>query len=127
MGNGELKMICIFKLFLAKTQSRQGKTCIFFAGFAPLRELIAFIAIFALVVLKDNRMDIQAKKLSLIEWLLNLQDEKVLNQIENLKAGTDFWDELTESEKEEINKGIEELDRGEKHSYEAVISNHRKK
>ena len=42
-------------------------------------------------------MDIQAKKLSLIEWLLNLQDEKVLNQIENLKAGTDFWDELTES------------------------------
>lgn len=72
-------------------------------------------------------MNIQAKKLSLIEWLLKLQDEKVLNQIENLKAGTDFWDELTESEKDEINKGIEELDRGEKHSYESIASGHRKK
>jgi hypothetical protein len=72
-------------------------------------------------------MDIQAKKLSLIEWLLTLQDERVIAQIENLKAGTDFWDELTGAEKEEINKGIEELDRGEKYSYETVISNHRKK
>jgi hypothetical protein len=72
-------------------------------------------------------MNIQAKKLSLIEWLLKLQDEKVLNQVERLKAGTDFWDELTESEKEEIEKGIDELDRGEKHSYEAIVSSHRKK
>jgi hypothetical protein len=72
-------------------------------------------------------MSIQAQKLSLIEWLLKLQDEKVIKQIENLKAGTDFWDELTKSEKEEINRGIEELDRGEKHGYEAIVSSHRKK
>lgn len=72
-------------------------------------------------------MSIQAQKLNLIEWLLKLQDEKIIKQIENLKAGTDFWDELTKSEKEEINRGIEEFDRGEKHSYEAIVSSHRKK
>jgi hypothetical protein len=72
-------------------------------------------------------MNIQAQKLSIIEWLLKIQDEKVLTQIENLKAGTDFWNELTEPEKEEIDKGIEELDRGEKHNYEAIVSSHRKK
>jgi hypothetical protein len=71
-------------------------------------------------------MDIYAKKIHLIEWLLNLQDEKVLKQIENLRSGTDFWDELSSEEKKEITKGIVELDRGEKHSYESIVASHRK-
>lgn len=72
-------------------------------------------------------MNIATQKLSIIEWLLKLQDERILKQIENLKTGTDFWDELTESEKEEIDNGIKELDKGEKHRYESIISSHRKK
>jgi hypothetical protein len=72
-------------------------------------------------------MNIQAQKLSIIEWLIRIQDESILKQIENLKTSADFWDELTEPEREEINKGIEELERGEKHNYESIIARHRKK
>lgn len=72
-------------------------------------------------------MDIHAKKLSLIEWLLKLQDEETIKKLENLRTGTDFWDELSEVEKKEINEGIAELDEGKKHDYESIVSKHRKK
>ena len=72
------------------------------------------------------KMDIKAKKLSLIEWLLKIKDETLIRQIENLRAGTDFWDDLSEAEKEEIDKGLTELDKGEAHNYESIIARHRK-
>jgi len=74
-----------------------------------------------------SKMDTQTKKLNIIAWLLKLQDEETIKKIENLRLKTDFWDELTTEEKQEINDGIAELDRGEKHPYEGIISAHRKK
>lgn len=70
-------------------------------------------------------MNIQEKKLSLIEWLLSLEDEKTLEEIEELRSGSDFWDELTEGERKEIDQGLEELDRGEAHDHEEVAAKHR--
>ncbi|MCB0430246.1 MAG: hypothetical protein H6585_13940 [Flavobacteriales bacterium] len=72
-------------------------------------------------------MNIQAKKLTLIEWLLRVQDEKVLKKIENIRDKSDFWDELTQEEKDEIDAGIAELDKGAVHSYKDIIARHRKK
>lgn len=71
-------------------------------------------------------MDIQAKKLDLIAWLLRLQDKEILKKIEILRSGTDFWDELTEEEKKELDSGIAELDAGKKYSYKEIITSHRK-
>lgn len=41
-------------------------------------------------------MDIQARKLNLIQWLVNLTDETVLQELENLhQKDVDFWEELS--------------------------------
>ena len=71
-------------------------------------------------------MDIQAKKLDLIQWLTQLNDERLIRKIEALQAeDIDFWNELSEQQKQEIKRGIAELDAGQKHDYENVISRHR--
>lgn len=71
-------------------------------------------------------MDIQAKKLHLIQWLIQLNDEHLLRKIEALQSeDIDFWNELSEQQKQEIRNGIAELDAGQKHEYEQVISKYR--
>jgi hypothetical protein len=71
-------------------------------------------------------MDIQAKKLNIIQWLIQLKDEQLLNKIEALQEeDSDFWNTLTENQKLEIKKGLGELDAGKKHDYESVISKYR--
>ena len=37
------------------------------------------------------------------------------------KEKKDFWDELSFSEKEDIEQGIKELDEGKRYSYESVL------
>lgn len=71
-------------------------------------------------------MDIQAKKLDLIQWLIQLNDENLLNKIQALQIeDIDFWNELSDSQKQEINKGLAELEAGQKHDYESVIAKYR--
>lgn len=72
-------------------------------------------------------MSIPAKKLVLIEWLLKLQDERLLGKIEKLKEQSDFWNELTAEEKARIEEGINDLDAGRKTPYESIIASHRRK
>ncbi|CAN5272319.1 hypothetical protein BH09BAC3_BH09BAC3_35280 [soil metagenome] len=71
-------------------------------------------------------MSIQAKKLDLIQWLIQLKDERLLKKIEALQAeDIDFWNELSEHQKREIEKGITELDADQKHEYEHVMTKYR--
>ena len=71
-------------------------------------------------------MDIQAKKLNIIQWLIQLKEEQLLNKIEALQEeDSDFWNILTEAQKLEIKKGLNELDASKKHDYENVISKYR--
>ncbi|TVR37766.1 MAG: hypothetical protein EA392_11785 [Cryomorphaceae bacterium] len=72
-------------------------------------------------------MDISAKKLVLIEWLLKLQDERLLGKIEKIKEQSDFWNELTADEQAKIEDGIKDLDAGRKTPYESIIAAHRRK
>jgi len=72
------------------------------------------------------QMDIQTKKLTLIQWLISLKDESVIEKVEALsKEDTDFWHELTEGQKAEIKQGIQELESGDKYDYEQVMLRHR--
>ena len=71
-------------------------------------------------------MDIQTKKLDLIQWLIQLNDEQLLNKIQALQAeDMDFWNELSESQRQEIKKGLAELKAGKKHDYESVVGKYR--
>jgi len=74
-------------------------------------------------LIKINIMDIQASKIQLVKDILNINNvdflKKVSDFVQNEK--TDFWNELSTSEKNEINQGIAELERGEKVSYESFL------
>lgn len=70
-------------------------------------------------------MNIEAEKISLAKLLFETEDINVLNQVkeilskENEKA--DFWDELSDAQKEEINLGLKQLDAGDGIPYEEVL------
>lgn len=73
-------------------------------------------------------MDIQAEKLELIKMLLNTKKPTVLKRIRKVfekEETSDFWNTLSEDEKEEIRLGIDELDQGEKYPYDEILSKHR--
>lgn len=65
-------------------------------------------------------MDFQATKEELAKMILESEDSKLIDKVRKLvfKEKKDFYDEFTEDEKLEIQYGIEQLDRGEKISWE---------
>ena len=65
-------------------------------------------------------MDIQASKIELAKMILDLEDSKLIEKLRKLviKDKKDFYDEFTEDQKLEIQYGIEQLDRGERISWE---------
>ncbi|GAB1445438.1 hypothetical protein MASR2M41_11320 [Flammeovirgaceae bacterium] len=68
-------------------------------------------------------MDIQAEKLKLIEWLTNLNDTTVIDKIKAIKSrkDLDWWESLSEEQKQDIEAGISDLDSGRKSSFSQVI------
>lgn len=61
-------------------------------------------------------MDIQTSKIELVKLILNIENsdfiQKVSDFIKNEKS--DFWNELSVSEQNEIRKGIKDLDEGKR-------------
>lgn len=61
-------------------------------------------------------MDIQSEKLKLIEWLISLQDQTVIEKLkflrDNLSDTSDWWDTISEAEKESIDRGLKDIDSG---------------
>lgn len=73
-------------------------------------------------------MNIKAEKIELIKMLLNTKKPSVLASIRKIlekEEKTDFWNTLSEEEKEDIRQGIEELNKGEKYPYDKIMSKHR--
>lgn len=64
-------------------------------------------------------MDSQTSKAALVKMILNIKNEKFIEKIADFikKEKVDFWDELTLTEQKEIEKGIKELDKGKRVSY----------
>lgn len=70
------------------------------------------------------QMDIGAEKLNIIHKLLMVEDELLLSAIKNIlefglkKQGIvadkscDFWNELSDAQKEKVEKAIQQLDEG---------------
>ena len=59
-------------------------------------------------------IDLQNKKIELIQWLSTLDNEIIIDKLMKLRESekADWWDEISEGEKESIEKGIEDADSG---------------
>ena len=68
-------------------------------------------------------MDTQASKIELAKLILKLEDPKLINKIRELllDESSRFRKSLTEEEKEEIELGLEQLNQGERISFEDFL------
>ena len=59
--------------------------------------------------------NIETQKLELIQWLAAIENSSLLDRISAIKEQsiTDWWNEISESEKASIATGIEQADRGQ--------------
>ena len=73
-------------------------------------------------------MDIQAEKLQLIEWLAGLINTAVLKRFISLKKEQekDWWNQISEAEKSEIQEGLRKADRGEVTPHKEVMGKYKK-
>ena len=72
-------------------------------------------------------MNLEAEKLSLIQWLAQVKDEEIIDKIKTLRASTsDWWDQITIEERTEIEEGLAQADRGEVIPHEEVMKKYRK-
>ena len=69
---------------------------------------------------------IESRKLSILEYLAEVNDEAIIIQIENiLKPKVDFWDELTIEQKESIRRGEKDFEEGRKVSFKEFLEKRR--
>jgi hypothetical protein len=71
-------------------------------------------------------MDIQLEKLELIKMLAETNDSDIISSIKKVFATEkkDFWDELSEEQKFEIEESEREYERGEYVDFEEFIKKH---
>ena len=74
-------------------------------------------------------MNVQAKKLELVQQILDATDPIVLRKIEDVFVGKgyDWWDELGGEEKEAIRNGLAEAGNGELMPHEVIMKDVRAK
>ena len=67
-------------------------------------------------------LSLENKKIELIQWLSTLNDKALIDKLMQLrnKEKTDWWNEISEGEKESIEKGIQDADNGKLTSHTQV-------
>ena len=63
----------------------------------------------------NTDLQIQNKKLELIQWLSTIEDLNILDKISDMisrERKKDWWDDISEAEKRSIEKGIAQADAG---------------
>ena len=65
-------------------------------------------------------MDLQSEKLSVLQQIINSNDESLIRDIKSLITARDFdwFDGLNSNQQKDILEGINQLDRGESFSHE---------
>lgn len=59
-------------------------------------------------------MNLETRKLNLINWISSIQEDNILEKVEKIQQEkNDWWDVISDNDKNDINEGIEQLDRGE--------------
>ncbi len=64
-------------------------------------------------------LDLQNKKIELIQWLSTLNDKSIVEKIMKLRESekTDWWKEISKEEKKSIEQGIKDADSGKLESH----------
>jgi hypothetical protein len=69
-------------------------------------------------------MNLQAKKLELVQLIINTKKPLTLKKVEDVfrkEEAADWWNEISEAERQSIEKGISEADNGKLISHEDVM------
>jgi hypothetical protein len=69
-------------------------------------------------------MNLQAKKLELVQLIINTKKPLTLRKVEEVlkrEKESDWWDELSDAERQSIEKGLAEADRGKLIPHEVVM------
>ena len=68
-------------------------------------------------------MNLETRKINLINWISTLQEDSILERVEMIqKEKTDWWDTTSNKDKNALNEGLEQLDRGEHLTHSQVRS-----
>ncbi len=62
----------------------------------------------------DIELNLQNKKLELIQWLSTLEDSTLIEKIMELRKleSKDWWNSISENEKQSIEKGLQDAEEG---------------
>lgn len=73
-------------------------------------------------------MNIQTQKLELVKMILETDNPSILESVKKLFRKTkdsDFWDKLSQDQKDDILEGLRDIENGDLVDYDAFISKHR--
>jgi hypothetical protein len=69
-------------------------------------------------------MNIETRKINLINWISTIQEEDILSKVENIQQeASDWWDTISKEDKTAITEGISHLEKGDHLSRSKVRSN----
>jgi len=73
-------------------------------------------------------INLQNKKIELIQWLPTLDDQSLIDKLMKLrkKEKTDWWNEISTDEQKSIEKGIQDADNGKLTSHSNVKKHYEK-
>jgi len=59
--------------------------------------------------------NLQERKIELIQWLSVLDDASLIDKVAKVREESvhDWWDEISDAEKDSISKGVEQADAGQ--------------
>ena len=62
----------------------------------------------------NPELNMQSKKLELIQWLSTLEDSSIIEKIIELRKSVnkDWWNSISEDEKQSIDRGLEDAESG---------------
>lgn len=67
-------------------------------------------------------MGLERRKLSLINWISSLKDEGLLKRIDSIRSEeSNWWEQISNEERAEIELGLSQLDKGEYIPHEQVM------
>lgn len=77
----------------------------------------------------ETSMNLQAKKLELVQLIINTKKPLTLKKVEEVlksEKEQDWWDTISDEERAEIEQGLAEADRGEVIPHEEVMAKYKK-
>jgi len=72
-------------------------------------------------------MNIQAQKIELAKLILETDNLSILTEIKKFLIGepnTDFWNTLSQEQKDDISQGLKEIENGDVVEYDTFIEKH---